>query len=143
MKRKSPADSKYPENWKEIAQSVKDDAGWKCVRCGHAHDPKLGYTLTVHHLDIDPRNCAWWNLPALCQRCHLSIQNKVVMEREWMFEHSDWFKPYAAAYYAQREGLTLPTMDYDTSLKTTPRRMVKKHLNEWLALGKAQETQRC
>jgi 5-methylcytosine-specific restriction endonuclease McrA len=99
MKRKSPNGSKYPDNWKEIAQEVKDAADWKCVRCGHRHEPETGYTLTVHHLDIDPRNCAWWNIPALCQRCHLSIQGKVIMDRPWMFEHSDWFKPYAAAYY--------------------------------------------
>jgi hypothetical protein len=27
------------------------------------------------------------------------------MEREWMFDHSEWFKPYAAGYYAKRMGL--------------------------------------
>ncbi|MCF6277684.1 MAG: HNH endonuclease, partial [Anaerolineales bacterium] len=94
----------YPENWAEIARAVKDAADWKCVRCGHAHDPASGYTLTVHHLDLNPANCAWWNIPALCQRCHLQIQNKVVMRRQWMFEHSEWFKPYVAGYYAHRSG---------------------------------------
>lgn len=24
------------------------------------------------------------------------------MERQWMFEHSEWFKPYAAGYYAKQ-----------------------------------------
>lgn len=33
--------------------------------------------LTVHHLDGDKLNCRWWNLAALCQRCHLSIQGRV------------------------------------------------------------------
>jgi hypothetical protein len=28
------------------------------------------------------------------------IQHKVIMERMFMFEHSEWFKPYAAGYYA-------------------------------------------
>lgn len=56
--------------------------------------------LTVHHLDLDKANCRWWNLAALCQRCHLSVQARVVMERPWMFEHSEWFKPYVAGYYA-------------------------------------------
>ena len=98
MKRHSISD--YPDNWTEIARAVKDAAGWRCVRCGHQHDPKNGYCLTVHHLDLDPQNCRWWNLPALCQRCHLEIQGKVIMERPWIFEHSDWFKPYAAGYYA-------------------------------------------
>ncbi len=56
--------------------------------------------LTVHHLDGDKANCQWWNLAALCQRCHLEIQAKVVMERIWPHEHSEWFKPYVAGYYA-------------------------------------------
>ena len=90
----------YPENWKEIADQVKDEAGWCCIRCGHEHDPPAGYCLTVHHLDMNPSNCEWWNLVALCQRCHLQVQAKVVMSRIWMFEHSGWFKPYVAGYYA-------------------------------------------
>jgi hypothetical protein len=56
--------------------------------------------LTVHHLDGNKLNCRWWNLPALCQRCHLRIQTKVRMEQTYPFEHSEWFKPYAAGYYA-------------------------------------------
>jgi len=105
MKRKSPAGAKYPADWNEIAMRVKDAAGWKCVRCGHAHDVENGYILTVHHLDINPSNCAWWNTPALCQRCHLSIQGRVVLERLYMFEHSTWFKPFVAGYYAHISGL--------------------------------------
>lgn len=58
--------------------------------------------LTVHHLDGDKANCRWWNLAALCQRCHLTIQGKVVMERVWPHEHSAWFRPYVAGYYAYR-----------------------------------------
>lgn len=56
--------------------------------------------LTVHHLDGDKANCLWWNLAALCQRCHLNVQRRVVMGRAYIFEHSEWFKPYAAGYYA-------------------------------------------
>jgi hypothetical protein len=33
----------YRENWKEIAKQVKDAAEWKCIRCGHPHDPAAGY----------------------------------------------------------------------------------------------------
>jgi hypothetical protein len=65
--------------------------------------------LTVHHLDEDKRNCRWWNLAALCQRCHLRMQRAVVMDRVYSFEHSDWFKPYAAGFYAwkyEQEDLT-------------------------------------
>jgi len=56
--------------------------------------------LTVHHLDEDKANCRWWNLVALCQRCHLRMQRAVVMGRPYHYEHSDWFKPYAAGFYA-------------------------------------------
>jgi hypothetical protein len=95
----------YPDNWNEIAKSVKDAAGWKCIRCGHRHAPEDGYCLTVHHLDMDPSNNRWWNLLALCQKCHLHIQAKVYIERLFMFEHSVWFQPYAAGYYASKYGL--------------------------------------
>lgn len=113
----------YPENWKEIAHDVKAKAGWKCVRCGHPHAPKEGYTLTVHHLDMNPSNVAWWNIVPLCQKCHLQIQHKVVLERPWMFEHSKWFKPYAAGYYASIHGIST---DYE---------FVMTHLELLLSLG--------
>jgi hypothetical protein len=56
--------------------------------------------LTVHHLNGNKADCRWWNLASLCQRCHLTIQGRVLMERVWPWEHSDWFKPYVAGYYA-------------------------------------------
>ncbi len=56
--------------------------------------------LTVHHLDMVKANCRWWNLAALCQRCHLQIQGNVQMARVWPWEHSEWFRPYVAGYYA-------------------------------------------
>jgi transcription elongation factor Elf1 len=102
MPRKST--SEYPPDWKEIARKCKDEAGWKCIRCGHEHSPSTGYTLTVHHPDMSPANCRWWNLLALCQRCHLQIQSKVIMERVWVKPHSEWFKPYVAGYYAFHNG---------------------------------------
>jgi hypothetical protein len=102
MTRKSTSD--YPSNWKEIAHQVKESAGWKCVRCGHDHDVETGHVLTVHHLDLDPQNCEWWNIVPLCQRCHLHIQAVVRMEQHYMFEHSAWFKPYVAGYFAHIHG---------------------------------------
>lgn len=56
--------------------------------------------LTVHHLDGNKANCRWWNLAALCQRCHLTIQGRVRMERVWPWPHTEWFRPYAAGFYA-------------------------------------------
>lgn len=113
----------YPPNWKEIAAAVKEEAGWKCARCGRDHSPATGYTLTVHHLDLDPSNCAWYNLAPLCQRCHLQIQSKVVMERIWFLEHSEWFKPYVAGYYASLHGLP------------DDREYVLAHVDQLIAIG--------
>lgn len=56
--------------------------------------------LTVHHLNGIKHDCRWWNLVALCQRDHLSVQGRVVMDRSYNGMHSDWFKPYAAGFYA-------------------------------------------
>ena len=55
--------------------------------------------LTVHHLNGIKHDLRWWNLAALCQRCHLTIQAKVHLERPWVKPHTDWFKPHAAGYY--------------------------------------------
>lgn len=121
MKRHSKSD--YPADWPEIAKRVKSAAGWCCVRCGHPHDPEHGYSLTCHHLDLDPANCEWWNIPALCQRCHLQIQAKVIMEQPFMFEHTAWFKPYVAGYYAKQHG------------HPTDRAWVMEHLSKLLEYG--------
>jgi 5-methylcytosine-specific restriction endonuclease McrA len=82
MKKEFPGE--YPSDWDKIATAVKDAAEWRCVRCGHKHDRESGHVLTVHHLDRHKDNCAWWNLPALCQRCHLHIQGKVIMEQPFL-----------------------------------------------------------
>ena len=85
----------YPPDWPEIAREVKEAAGWRCERCHHVHEPAAGYTLTVHHLDMDKPNVARWNLAALCQRCHLRIQGKVDFEQQYMLPHSAWMVPHA------------------------------------------------
>lgn len=97
--------NQYPNNWTDIATAVKKRAGGRCIRCKMRHAPAVGYCLTVHHLDGNKANCAWYNLAALCQRCHLQVQAKVHMNQTWAFEHSEWFKPYVAGYYAYLAGL--------------------------------------
>lgn len=74
--------------------SLMDDGTGQIVTCARWR------ILTVHHLDGNKLNCRWWNLAALCQRCHLSVQARVKMPRRWMLDHSEWFKPYVAGYYA-------------------------------------------
>lgn len=58
--------------------------------------------LTVHHLDGDKANDAWWNTLALCQRCHLQVQTTVDPRIPWFLEHSEWFKPFVAGFYAHK-----------------------------------------
>lgn len=58
--------------------------------------------LTVHHLSGQKLDLRWWNLTALCQVCHLHIQGKVKMDRPWLLDHSEWFKVYAAGFYASK-----------------------------------------
>lgn len=80
--------------------------------------------LTVHHLDGIKLNCRWWNLAALCQRCHLRIQGRVKMNRAWMLEHSEWFRPYVAGYYA-----------WSVLGEELTREEVESRLDELLTLG--------
>ena len=113
----------YPEHWPQLAEAVKRAAGGRCIRCGHHHSVRARRVLTVHHLDGDKANDAWWNLLALCQVCHLQVQAHVIPERPWMFEHTDWFKPYVAGFYAWQLG------------KNLSRAEVEANLDAWLNLG--------
>lgn len=117
----------YPLAWHEtVKHLVRDQAGHRCVRCGHPYTKGVGEwspcdgkcshagpirlaeghvyaqwrILTVHHLNGIKHDLRWWNLAALCQRCHLQIQGKVQMARVWPHYHTQWFKPYAAGWYA-------------------------------------------
>jgi hypothetical protein len=124
----------YPLTWRTINAVVCNEAGHRCVRCGHPYRkgrhgkgewspcddlcthggpirsavPELVAAgveaqwriLTVHHLNGAKADCRWWNLAALCQRCHLTIQGRVKLAQVYVFEHSTWFRPYAAGYYA-------------------------------------------
>lgn len=58
--------------------------------------------LTVHHLDGNKSNCEWWNLLAICQRCHLRTQARVDPQTPYFLEHSPWFQPYVAGFYAHK-----------------------------------------
>ena len=90
----------YPPDWPALAKAVKDAAGWRCIRCEHPHEVSTAHVLTVHHLNGDKGDSRWWNLLALCQRCHLSIQGRVAPEQAYLHPHTPWFRPYAAGFYA-------------------------------------------
>ena len=113
-KQRTETKGDYPENWKEIADAVKESHNWRCERCGHPHEtiidrkpcdelcshPDNGKQrmLTVHHLDMNPANCAWWNLTSLCQVCHLQIQGRVDFYQGYMFEHTAWMAPHVEGF---------------------------------------------
>jgi len=97
---KLPICGKYSKDWPEIGDRVRAEAGGICIRCGHSHDPADGYALTVHHFTGDKSNNEWWNLMALCQRCHLKVQGRVNPDIPYFLEHSAWAKPYIAGFYA-------------------------------------------
>ena len=104
----------YPDNWQEIATRIKDKNKWRCERCGEPHNPVYGYTLTVHHLVPVKMLCEDWNLPALCQRCHLSVQAKVEMMQMTLgnFDYAPWFMPHYKGFvkwYERRKILTNET----------------------------------
>jgi len=89
----------YPVDWKEISDRIKSKAGWRCERCGEPDSGRPdGALLTVHHLDRDETNNCDWNLAALCQRCHLSIQGRVDLYQAYMFEHSGWMRPHVEGF---------------------------------------------
>jgi hypothetical protein len=107
----------YVADRKALHNAVRAEAGHRCIRCfhpegdvpsqrvacddrcAHPRDGKLRI-LTVHHLTGDKSDNRWWNLLALCQSCHLTIQGRVIPERPWLLEHSAWFVPYVCGFYA-------------------------------------------
>ena len=79
--------SRYPENWKEISQQIRERAGNCCEGSpaypdcrarNHQPHPTTGsrVVLTVAHLDHEPGNCDPDNLRAWCQRCHVTYDAK-------------------------------------------------------------------
>ena len=116
----------YPPGWADISIEVKSEAGWVCERCSRPSEPRLGYTLTVHHLDGNKANVARWNLAALCQRCHLKVQGRVFLPQCYMFEHSQWFVPHVVGYY-KAQGFDLVMVDGTYTLVKLPRQRKVKH----------------
>lgn len=78
---------RYPNNWGEIALSVKESVLWRCAKCnqqglrpgtksGLTKSERLKLTLTVHHRNRIPEDNRLENLVALCTACHLSYHNR-------------------------------------------------------------------
>ena len=102
---------------KELHNRVRAEAGNRCIRCNHPDDYATGHVLTVHHFDGNKSNNSWWNLMALCQRCHLKVQTRVNPFIPYFLEHSEWAKPYVAGFYAKKY------LDLDLSRPETEARL--------------------
>lgn len=75
----------YPDNWKELALSVKQAAKWRCQCCGkkcyepgeRPEDlPRSQWTadiLQVHHKNHDTMDNRLTNLISVCAACHLGL----------------------------------------------------------------------
>src|SRR3972149_5698671 len=96
----------YKPYGQQKRREAREAAGNKCIRCGSPSVP--GRILTTHHFDGDKANDAWFNLMPLCQVCHLTIQARVDPDTPYFLEHSDWSKPYIAAFYAKTTLTTRP-----------------------------------
>lgn len=105
IERRATAAGRYPPEWPQVAWLVKALAGWRCERCEAAHGP-IPRVLTVHHLDGDKANLEHWNLAALCQRCHLQVQNRVNFYQLWPLPHTRWMARHVADFneWARRRG---------------------------------------
>jgi 5-methylcytosine-specific restriction endonuclease McrA len=78
--------SKYPSDWKQIANGVKAATDWKCQVCGkQCYTPfeKVVDTrnvLTVAHINHVEADCREENLVAACSVCHLKYD---AVRRRW------------------------------------------------------------
>ena len=70
--------SNYPFQWSIISLEVRKKAKNCCELCGTENykphwKTKSKVVLTVHHIDGNTKNNSYYNLIALCQRCHLRL----------------------------------------------------------------------
>lgn len=80
--------SRYPKNWKKLATTIKESAGWRCQKCcrqriwpgddisGLSKSERGSRTLVVHHWNYTPEDSRPENLIALCTGCYLSFHNR-------------------------------------------------------------------
>jgi len=94
--------TEYPPRWGRMSRWVRGCAGWHCELCGAKNGPPPSL-LTVHHLDGNKWNLLPWNLAALCQRCHHSVQwtldfrqsNLTGIYPQWLRAHLKGYNAWA------------------------------------------------
>lgn len=72
---------RYPDNWGDIARSIKETAGWRCQKCNQqclrpgedishlSRRERTVRTLNVHHANRTPEDNRAENLIAVCTIC--------------------------------------------------------------------------
>lgn len=80
--------SRYPDNWKDIALAMKQKVEWRCEKCGMqclkpadnksqlSKSERRRKTLTVHHRNYQPEDNRLENLVCLCSGCHLNYHTR-------------------------------------------------------------------
>ncbi|MCT7958499.1 HNH endonuclease [Laspinema palackyanum] len=80
--------SRYSKDWRTIALTIKEQAGWRCAKCdrqclrpgdditGLTKSERTKITLTVHHHNRMPEDNRPENLIALCTSCHLGYHTR-------------------------------------------------------------------
>ena len=94
--------SLYPDDWREIALAVKEEADWQCEMCGkQCRRPGEMFdthkrTLTVAHCNHDSMDCRPENLCAACAPCHLryDAQHHAETRRQKTTVKNDRLSPY-------------------------------------------------
>lgn len=87
--------SKYPDNWKEIALEIKNEAQWQCELCGkQCRRPGEPFdthknTLTVMHCNHIEADCRPENLAAACSPCHLGYDSEHHAGTRWRKNHEN------------------------------------------------------
>lgn len=71
-KRKKKIYSPYPNNWRNLSNSVKNRDEYTCYECGrHKNELSKGEYLEVHHIfSVKTGNNRNTNLKTLCSKCH-------------------------------------------------------------------------
>jgi predicted HNH restriction endonuclease len=85
----SKSDNRYPDNWSELSNNIKELANWQCQKCGKVcmksgdkmpdnwtKSQRHAHKLQVHHWDRNPENNSTTNLAVLCSGCHLFYHNR-------------------------------------------------------------------
>jgi len=63
----------------KLKKQIRKRDNYSCQECGYT-EKKLGYILSIHHIDYDKKNCEENNLISLCNNCHSQTN----------FNRNDW-----------------------------------------------------